>query len=376
MLNAKDLYQGLLDLCAPDDSPFYYVDHALDGMYYRVFTYRLGQYSDFCKAYGRECRGHMFQIRSDGSLIRIAALPPQKFFNYGENPFTMNIDFSQGADLVMDKVDGSLISSYMHRPAQIRLKSKTALESEQAVAAMKCLNANKPLADFVEMMTGNDYTVNMEYTSPHYRIVIPHQEDRLTVLNVRKHTGEYMPYASVLQLMKHKQCEQFLVRNLDVEDIKAFVESVPAMTASIEGFVIRIKNGETFKCKTDGYVALHRMKDSINSPKALYEVVVNEKHDDAKAAFKDDPFIVGQIEAMEKVVADIYTKIKVNAIGFHNANSGLDRKSYAIKGQAELERKYFGLAMSLYLDKEPDYKEFMLKNYKEFGIKESAPEDT
>jgi T4 RnlA family RNA ligase len=374
--NPQTLYSDLLALCAPEDSPFYYVDHKLGINLYRVFTYRLGQYSDFIKPNARECRGHMFQIREDGTMIRLAALPMQKFFNLGENPFTMDMDFSQGAELIMTKEDGSLISSYVDHPGKLRLKSKTALESEQALAAMAYLASNKPLHDFVEVMTGNNYTVNMEFTSPQYRIVVPHQHDSLTVLNVRNNaTGEYMGYESVRALMRSKNCEPHLVANFaeSVKDLKEFVDSVPSMNDSgLEGYVVRLRGGETFKIKTEAYVALHRLKDSLNSPKRLFEVVVNEASDDAKAQFKDDPYLVSQIEDMEKVVAAIWVKLKHNVIEFHNANRALDRKSYAIKGQADLDRLYFGLAMTLYLDKEPDYKGWMLKHYKELGIKDDA----
>ncbi len=372
--NPQTLYSDLMVLCKPEDSPFYYVDHKLGANLYRVFTYRLGQYSDFVKPNARECRGHMFQIREDGSLVRLAALPMQKFFNLGENPFTMDLDFSQGAELIMTKEDGSLISSYIDHPASLRLKSKTALESEQATAAMAYLATNKALHHFVEVLTGNEFTVNMEFTSPQYRIVVPHQHDSLTVLNVRSlKTGEYMAYSAVRSLMENYGCVGHLVTDYTatVKDLKEFVESVPSMNDSgLEGFVVRLRGGETFKIKTEAYCALHRLKDSLNSPKRLFEVVVNEASDDAKAQFKDDPYLVSQIEEMERVVAGIWVKLKHNVVEFHNANRALDRKSYAIKGQTELYRLYFGLVMTLYLDKEPDYKSWMLKHYKELGIKD------
>lgn len=306
-------------------------------------------------------------------MIRLASLPLQKFFNLNENPITIGLDLSQGAELIMDKVDGSLISSYIHRPARIRLKSKTALESDQALAAMVYLSTNKELYNFVEVMTGNDWTVNLEWTSPKHRIVVPHQEERLTVLNVRNNrTGEYLPYAALAELMLKKGCDDCIVRNVQVSDLTSWVESVPLMNTGIEGFVVRLHNGEMFKVKTNAYIALHRMKDSIGSQKRLFEVVVNEAHDDAKAAFADDAYMISQIEDMERKVADIWVGLKRHVIEFHNANKELDRKSYAIKGQAELDRIYFGLAMSLYLGKEADYKGWMLKHYKELGIKDDV----
>ena len=80
-------------------------------------------------------------------VIRLAALPMQKFFNVNENPFTMDLDMNdvEGIDL---KADGSLISTYLHNVSQdtynrddvLRLKTKGSLESDQALAAMKWLD--------------------------------------------------------------------------------------------------------------------------------------------------------------------------------------------------------------------------------------------
>ena len=54
-------------------------------------------------------------------------------------------------------------------------------------------------------------------------------------------------------------------------------------------------------------------------------------------------------------------------------NKHLDRKEYAIKGQAEVDRLYFGLVMAKYLKGTVDYKEFMKSKYKELGIRDEPP---
>ena len=46
-----------------------------------------------------------------------------------------------------------------------------------------------------------------------------------------------------------------------------------------------------------------------------------------------------------------------------SCNKELDRKSYAIKGQEILTSSEFGLAMALYLGKEPDYVKILVKNF-------------
>lgn len=374
---AKNLFNNLMTLVGEADSPFYFVDQLLDNKIYRIFSYRLASYTDFLQAGARECRGHMFQITPEGELISLAALPMHKFFNYQENPISMNPDFSQ-VNLIMDKADGSLISSYIHNPAMLRLKSKTSLQSDQAIAAMKVLNSSPKLRHFVEVLTANDNTVNMEYVAPDNRIVLPYQKANLIVLNVRKlKDGTYWYYNQLKELMEHMDCIEHLVPNVDstVQDVHEFVKSIPSMTG-IEGFVVGMQNGWLVKVKTDWYQSLHRAKDSVNSPKALFEVVVNEGHDDLRAAFPEDQFVLDRIDEMEKLVKHLYVKIKEGPELFFAENKHLERKEYAILGQNSLDRMYFGIAMTLYLGKEVDYKAFLLKNYKEWGIMEHLTENT
>lgn len=360
------------------DSPFYFVDQVLDNKIYRIFSYRLASYSDFAQSeYARECRGHMFEITNTGDSIRLASMAPTKFFNYRENPFTMDLDFSL-CDLVMDKRDGSLISSFLHND-KVYLKSKTSLHSDQARAAQAFLARTPKLERFIRVMEQSGFTVNMEYTAPTNRIVLPYQEENLTILNIRSHynMGEYLKYSALKELCNNYGCEQYLIENIaqDIDNYEDFVNSIPDMTG-IEGFVVRIQGGETVKIKTNWYVSLHRAKDSINSDRRLFEVIVNEAHDDLRSVFPDDAYLMGRIDVIESKVKEIYVKIKHHVEEFYNRNRLLDRKSYAILAQQEVPRMYFSLAMNLYLGKENDYKSWMIKSWKEFGIKDDPLTDT
>ena len=84
---------------------------------------------------------------------------------------------------------------------------------------------------------------------------------------------------------------------------------------------------------------------------------------------------MARINDMEKVVQGIYAKIKINVEKFYHDNAGLDRKSYAILGSQTLPRLFFSLAMNLYLGKENDYKDWMIKHYRDFGIKDDPIEE-
>ena len=378
-MNSLKHYNALMKLCE-GDSPFYYVDQVRDTTTYRIFSYRLASYSDFLLPYARECRGHMFELDVTGNHVRMASMPPAKFFNMNENPITMDLDFSV-CETILDKIDGSLISSYMHNDI-VYLKSKTSLNSDQARAAMDLLNSDEyyHLRQFIYVMERSNYTVNMEYTAPTNRIVLPYQKPALTILNAIANGGsmygQKFDHMALETLADTYYSKDFIVKNhaATIENHATFVESIKDMT-DIEGVVVTIRNGETVKIKTAWYCALHHAKDSINSPRRLFEVVVNDAHDDLRGVFPEDEFLLARIEEMEKMVQGIYAKIKVNAEQFYQNHHGLDRKSYAILGQETIPRLYFTLAMNLYLGKENDYKDWMLKHWKDFGIKDDHSED-
>lgn len=77
----QTLYNDLMKLC--ENEAFYYVDQKVDGKVFRVFTYRLASYTEFCLPNALECRGHTFLMDGDVA-VDLVSLPPAKFFNYHE----------------------------------------------------------------------------------------------------------------------------------------------------------------------------------------------------------------------------------------------------------------------------------------------------
>lgn len=362
------LYNELIGLMIANDA-FYFKDQELDGVTYRVFSYRLASYSDFCLPSALECRGIMF--RMDGRHPeKLVCRPMEKFFNLNENPFTMDLelkDFSQ----IMLKMDGSLISTFLHR-GELRLKSKTSLTSDHAINAMKFLDTRPALKAELEWIIRNaGFTVNMEYTSPepNMRIVIGYQEPQLTILNIRNNrTGEYIDKSELyLWCVDHEINKNWVARERPKISGQEFVESIPSML-DIEGYVIQLKSGQHIKIKTDWYRTLHHTKDSVNNPRRLFEAVLDEVTDDLREMFKDDPYAMKSIIDMEKKVSVIYNDLVKSVEDFYTNNRDMERKFYAIKGQAELDSRKFGMVMMKYLGKEIDYKQNMKKWYKEFGV--------
>lgn len=359
------LYADLMELCSKNEA-FYYVDHHYAGHDYRVFTYRLASYTDFVENRNAiECRGHTFMKNDDGEWV-LVCLPPSKFFNYGEHvgwgtPMDLN-----AVDMVMDKLDGSLISTVRTRSNAWFLKSKTSFASQQAIDAKNWLYAQREYVGAVSELVRLGYTVSFEWVGPTNQIVCSYPEHKLIALNARHmETGEYMPYDE----LKSRLGEENVVKVVEgISDHNQFILDADKMTG-IEGFIICFKNGLWVKHKTEAYCILHKTKDSVNTPRRLWEACVMETADDLRALFRDDPISITRISEMEAKASHNYNHIHKAITAFYEANKALDRKSYAILGQEQLKASgTFSLAMNLYLGKEADIKSFMIKNYKSFGI--------
>jgi T4 RnlA family RNA ligase len=373
MTRTKKLYQNLMRLSGMEDSPFYHVDHVnpYDGYTYRVFSYRLGSYTDFLEDDALECRGHMFRLEDHDAVL--VSLPFYKFFNVSENPMTMNLDFSrENIEHIAVKEDGSLITTYLDANGVLRLKSKTSLTSTMAIDSMELLptiehpEASNSLMEICEKMENDGYTVIMELVSPANRIVLPYENSNLIVLGIR--------HRETMKMLSYEQMEAFGIAPYytaanvldDIGgDTREYVESIKNMKG-IEGFVIRLKDDTMVKVKTDEYVSLHHAKDSVSSPKRLMGVVLEEATDDLRQMFSDDEQALAEIENMENFVTHLVNRLVKGAEAFYEENKDLERKGYAIKGQKELDKDQFSLAMAQYSGKSVDYKSFVFKNHKKY----------
>lgn len=372
----KQLYSDLMDLTESLEC-FYFKDFELGNSIYRIFNYRLASYTDFLKPNALECRGHMFEL-DDGEMVRLASLPPEKFFNLNENPFTTNLDLSTIVSVEIKK-DGSLTSSYvhpLHRSPNLRLKTKGSLSSSHSIEATKWLKERDDLYHEVRTLTLAGFTVNFEWCSPEpeHRIVLGYEEPHLTVLNIRDNrTGEYVDRDSLL-VYNHPFIRNNWVDRIDDKNPEIFCAKIPEME-NIEGFVVRLPSNQHVKIKTTWYLTRHYVKDSINAPRRLFEAVLEEATDDMRSLFHDDPVAIKLIEDMEQRVDKLYNHYVDIVERFYERNKELTRKDYAILGQKKLPGLAFPLAMNKYIGRDFSYKEWMKSHWKDFGIKDEIIED-
>jgi T4 RnlA family RNA ligase len=365
------LYKDLMTLVDTDEA-FFYADSVLDDANYRIFNYRLASYSQWLNDGALECRGVTFEVDDNGDARRLVSWPFGKFFNLNENPFVMDLDLTKVTH-VYDKMDGSLISSMVLPDRTMWLKSKGSLFSSQAQAANKLIRQpeHKKLLKFVEGRVRNEFTVIMEYTAPDNRIVVPYDKPALTILGVRcNDTGSDIDLDH-FRYDRHDPAdsiEEYLVpiRKYDATELLQTLDEMKG----IEGFIFVFEDGMRVKIKTEEYRVLHKVKDSINSKKQLFEACVYDAADEIRALFYDDAQAIALIDEMEGKVNTIYNHMVDTVERFYERNKGLERKDYAILGQKELESIHFGLAMNKYIGRPVEYKDAMVKNRISYGVKD------
>ena len=376
MSKTKKIFDDLMKLTSENDA-FMWKDFVSEGGgTFRIFSYRLASYSDFLEPSALECRGTMFHVSEAGEFIGIASRTPMKFFNAYENPFTMfdKSTLSSEIAVVMDKLDGSIISTFMDVDFEVRTKSHASLNSDHAKNSNVLLQNDRDFYNEVHYAESMGYTVNMEYTSPEYRIVLPYQEDNLTVLNLRhRSTGELLVGNRLKQFSPVLYARSVFAKCGEIdpsfpmkETLYDSIEATRSMQ-DIEGFVLILKDGRMCKIKTDWYCALHFTKDSINVDSRLYEAVITGASDDLKQMFSTDAYSIKKIEKMEQLIFSCYNKLVHDSESFYEANKHLERKEYALKVQSELPNELGkpGIVFSLYNQKPVDYKAIMMKYMKD-----------
>ena len=131
----------------------------------------------------------------------------------------------------------------------------------------------------------------------------------------------------------------------------------------IEGYVIEFEDKTRVKIKSDWYSTLHKVKDTISTPKNLYEACLGEQVDDLISMFISDEATLNQIKTMQDRAKNDFYHLKNSCDTFYYCNRDLDRKTYAIKAQNELTRHEFGIVMNLYCNKNCNYIKVLLDTY-------------
>lgn len=210
----------------------------------------------------REFRGIAF----DELTGVIVSRPFHKFFNYGERN---DIEFDMSWPHVVEyKHDGSMVRPIM-QAGHVRLATKAGI-TDVAMKA-EAYAATKPdYLDFMKTCCEEGITPIFEYCAPDNIIVIKHQQPSLTLLAMRDTVrGNYLPMKKI--------SKSWGITTVGTS--KNTIHTVPSAIGT-EGIVVRFLGGERFKCKTEWYTKIHKIKELTGNERRVVEMILDNKLDD------------------------------------------------------------------------------------------------
>lgn len=263
----------------------------------------------------QECRGVILDENNDWAVV---SRPFDKFFNHGEG-HAKELDWK--TTKIQEKVDGSLMTIYVY-------------DSSWHVASSGTPDAGGLVNDFgfsfAELFwkTLEQYDVTLpkkdcgicfmfELTSQYNKIVVRHSKPSLTLLGARDLTTqkEIKP-SEALRLLESWDPERRTGNRATFDKLQAVKEfpltsyeeiyaTFPSIDPlSMEGYIaVCVDADGNFnrqKIKSPAYVALHHMRDSLGSQKALVIVALNGEIDEVGVAFPE------YLNSLKDIKARIY----------------------------------------------------------------------
>ena len=341
------------------------------------FCYMIAADGTFDDAWSRECRGIVFDSVS-GS---VSGRPLHKFFNVNERESTRieNLDWTKVVR-VMDKRDGSMIHTVM-TSSGVRLKSKKTFDSDVAKAAEAWMRSQSEqrVLSFVNTVVAQNSTAIFEWTAPDARIVLFYPEAELRLLHVRHNeTGEYLDH-EVMKAWAAEfgvNCVDEVDEFFDVMDVYKDGQWVGSTRAldwremleaaktreGIEGWVVQFENGDMVKLKTDWYLKRHRAMTFVRE-RDIAQLVLDEGLDDMKSLLVGEGVGISEILEIEAEVVRQLNRVRHWVEEVIAKDGNMPRKEFAIQYQkSHGEYGWFGLLMTRYGGKEPNYKDWYAKN--------------
>jgi T4 RnlA family RNA ligase len=318
-----------------------------------------------------ECRGITYHNN------HCICAPFEKFWNMNERESTLASNLPSGPYTIMDKIDGSMVTPVLIKN-KILFKTKKSFTSDVAILANQ--TATPELLDKIRPILLAGYTPIFEFTHPDCRIVIDYGEKpAFTLLACRSIvTGAYISMNNLALMCNETKTSLVKFSHSDTaeQSFEQFRLQLEQETGR-EGCVIIVSDGSRVKVKTLEYLRLHRIRTGLRV-RDVARMVIDETIDDAKSMIVESGEDLGPITTIEsQVVAELAGMVRSTTELYSEFTLLPDRKSVAL---AYRDHKYFGLAMQLYIGRDPDYvrawknwylPEYSLRQVYGFGVIET-----
>jgi len=340
---------------------FYVQSGTVQGYEYALFNYRLAFENDFIENDAWELRGLTF-LKNEDVWERTPMLTKFLNLNQGET-VQYGVVKDKEIDSVSFKEDGSLISFVRLPNGKFVPKTKMSFDNDQTKMVSTIL-----FTSFIQdVLDANlDKVFLFELVSPRNKIVLTYERTELRLLQVRdKETGEYYSTDDVKKFAKEMSIPAAETFDLTLDEI---IER-KASEENIEGYVVKFKDGQFIKVKTDWYIERHGLLDDLSKENTLIDLILNEEIDDVLAELEQGSEERVRIEGIIEKIEKYYNHRVQKAVELRNKFFDFnDRKSFAIEHSKTQD---FGIVMKCLYDY-PSSPEKMEKMIKERIIKETS----
>jgi len=340
-------YKEALEITENSEA-FYVQRGVIEGYVYAMFNYRLAMEKDFIDNKAWELRGLTYIL--DGETGDWVCYPMlTKFLNLNQG-LTTQYDVVKDKEIesVEYKEDGSLISLLVLPNGKVVPKTKMSFDNDQTTMVKKWL-LNTPSVEKAVKENSNS-TFLFELVSPKNKIVLKYNKTELRLLQVRNTiSGQY---ASSKMIWEHSLHMGINSADCFVKTLDELIELRETLE-NVEGWVVKFKDGQFIKIKTEWYVAAHGLMDDLSQEHKVIAMILEDTIDDVLGELENGSEEKVEIEEIMGLV-DVYYNHRVD-------------KAYALK---ELYlttfnevRKDFAIAHS----KSPDFA-VVMKNLTTDGI--------
>ena len=266
-------------------------------------------------------------------------------------------------------VHNSMVTPVLLPSGAIKFKTKKSFETKEAALADQ-LAATNSRQHFIMFLLTAGMTPTFEVTSPRFPIVLKYDTDELTLLHIRENvTGRYLTEAEIAMLQPPFPVVENLIDQFYGDGLPAKLVSWEKLKAAaetrtgIEGWIIQFDDGEMVKLKTQWYNELHHAV-TFTRWRDIARAVCDDKADDLKGAFALTGRSIEPILLVERKIKARLEAVKemVEVPVKYGRAESLTPKDMALKWKDD---EHFGLIMTLFRGKEPDWMAWYVKNHLE-----------
>lgn len=292
----------------------------------------------FSNPIATECRGLKFD--RSGNLI---ARPFQKFFNIGERQGPEDIDWSRD-HVIHEKLDGSMVHGCILDGA-LALMTRGGISPQANMAQDR---ADEGVLRLAREAAEDGQTAIFEFTSPDNRIVVPYDNDSLTLLAIRENrTGEYISH---LHETANAYGVQVAAAHGAVSDVDSFIAAARGLVDA-EGYVIAFDDGHRLKIKGEDYAFRHKALATIASEKNVLRLILDDDLDDVIGLLPAP--IADRAASLQSDVSGNIHQLAKDVQRFHADHSDKERKDYAMAVKEHLDPRLSAAAFGALDGRDP-----------------------